>query len=168
MDKVMTWEATPVAAEERFMSAHVAFMRAEDVRQDETAPQAPQELGPDALLPVIEGARARGVADAYELVGQAAILLDDAGGVLHVGTSAQRLLAEDINVRAGHLVGQTAAANQTIQRIIASALEDESSQTGEIERADGQAALKIRAFPFEKGVRSPFQMLAVVVLVDEA
>ena len=57
----------------------------------------------DSLAPLLEGARARGVADAFELCGQPAILMGGAGDVLHVGAAAQALLGEGLRLRAGRL-----------------------------------------------------------------
>ena len=47
------------------------------------------------LAPLLAGARARGVADGFEWLGLAAILLDDRGEVLHVNPRAVDLMGED-------------------------------------------------------------------------
>ena len=49
----------------------------------------PDEFGM-VLGPVLAGARARGVADAFELMDIAAVLVDGAGSVLHAGGRAER------------------------------------------------------------------------------
>jgi len=149
------------------MSTQVAYVQEEQVRQGDTASRG-HELGEDALLPVMEGARARGIADAYDLIGQGAILLDETGGVLHAGRRALQLMGEELSVQSGHLVAQTATANHAIQQLVAAILDDgESGESIVVSRSDGLPALQLRAFSFEKGTRSPYQMLAVVLLVDE-
>ena len=56
------------------------------------------------LAPVLEGARARGVLDAFDMTGQAAILLGRAGEVLQVGASARALLGAGLRLEGGRLV----------------------------------------------------------------
>ena len=56
------------------------------------------------LAPVLEGARARGVADAFAMAGQAAILLGGAGEVLHACADAGSLLGAGLRLKDGRLV----------------------------------------------------------------
>jgi hypothetical protein len=121
-----------------------------------------------ALRPVMEGARARGVADAFELVGQGAILIDPTGAVLHAGLAALRLMADDLSVQSGHLVAQTATANQAIQDLMVALLDQGAREESiVISRSDGLPSLQIRGFAFAPGVQNPYQLLAAVLLVDE-
>jgi hypothetical protein len=121
------------------------------------------------LRPVMEGARARGVADAFELVGQAAILVDPTGTVLHAGLAALRLMGQDLSVQSGHLVAQTATANQAIQDLMAALLDQGAREESVvISRSDGLPALQIRGFAFAPGVQNPYQLLAAVLLIDES
>src|ERR1700685_4850777 len=55
------------------------------------------------LAPLLAGARARGVADGFEWLGLAAILLDDRGEVLHVNRRAVALMGEDLFLSSGRL-----------------------------------------------------------------
>jgi hypothetical protein len=123
----------------------------------------------EAILPVVEGARARGVADAFEMVGQGAILLDATGAVLHAGTAAQRLMGVDLSVQSGHLVAQTATANRAIQ-VLVSALLDAGARAESVvlTRSDGLPSLTIRGFAFQPEARSAYQLLAAVLLIDES
>ncbi len=108
------------------------------------APARGSVLADDAILPLLEGARARGVADAFEMIGQGAILLDATGAVLHAGTAATRLFGEGLSIRSGQLVGRTAAANQAIQDLIATVIHARGAGEATVE---GQETLKIRDSP---------------------
>ena len=64
-------------------------------------PEPPARGAP--LAPLLAGARARGVADGFEWLGLAAILLDDRGEVLHVNRRAVDLMGEDLFLSSGRL-----------------------------------------------------------------
>lgn len=127
--------------------------------------QVPEQ---DAMLPIVAGARARGVADAFEMVGQGALLLDATGTVLHAGAAALALMGQDLSVQSGHLAAQTATANQAIQDLL-SALLDEGARAESVvlSRSDGLPALQIRGFAFAPEARGAYQLLAAVLLIDE-
>ena len=127
-------------------------------------------IPPDALEPLLEGARARGLADAYEMIGQAAVLLDGSGGVLHSSCHANRLLGNGLQLLGGHLVGTSADANQALESILARALGGHDPESGQGIRleADGGGWLRVRALPFKGGQGNPAQMLKAVVLLDLA
>jgi hypothetical protein len=123
----------------------------------------------DAILPLVEGARARGVADAFEMVGQGAILLDATGTVLHAGTVALELMGLDLSVQSGHLVAQTGSANHAIQDLLTAILDEGArAESIVISRSDGLPALQIRGFAFNPEARSAYQLLAAVLLIDES
>ena len=139
-------------------------------KRRQIAPEAEaQPLTPQSLRPLIEGARARGVADAFEMVGQGAILLDATGTVLHAGAAALQLMGQDLSVQSGHLVAQTATANQAIQDLVAALLDTGArTETIVISRSDGLSSLKIRGYAFASENHSPYQLLSAVLLIDEA
>lgn len=129
----------------------------------------PDEFG--ALMgPILAGARARGVADAFELMGVAAVLLDGAGSVLHVGGRAERALAPLVRVAGGQLIGFDAATNDLLQRVIAAAIEvDARGQAEAVVLRDltGRDRLAIRAVRFpQAGVAGP-QLLRGILVVAE-
>ena len=121
------------------------------------------------MLPIMEGARARGVADAFDLMGQGAILLDAAGGVLHVTAAAQALLGEQVCVQSGHLVARTADANHAIQQLLEAIL-DRGCKRESVELAaqDGFRALRISGLAFAPGSRSAYQLLAAVLMISDS
>ncbi len=129
------------------------------------------EAGPGqesvALAPLLEGARARGVADALEMAGQAAILLGGAGNVLHAGESAKALLGEGLRLADGRLVLKD-ERSRWFDRLLETALEGEESANGEgiiLPIPDG-GAMRVRILPFEGGKRNPAQLLKAIVLLE--
>ena len=121
----------------------------------------------EGLAPLLEGARARGVADALELTGQAAILLGGAGDVLHTGASAQALLGEGLSLRGGRLVPRD-QGDGCFGALMESALVGVShgNQEGLTLRAGGGGSMRVRILPFEGGLANPAQLLKAVVLLD--
>ncbi len=87
-----------------------------------TRPEREGGLRLDALQPLLAGAHARGMADALELAGVAAVLLDGHGMVLHVGAPAAALFGPDLRVDFDHLVGADGETTRTIQNLIAQTL----------------------------------------------
>ena len=118
------------------------------------------------LQPLLEGARARGIADAYALIGQAAVLLDGDGGVLHAGPQARALLGGGLVVREGYLVGTSRETNRMLGDLVASALEGrDPGQGGRVPAPDGRQ-VGIRAFSFPPGRGNGNQLLKAVILFD--
>ena len=63
-------------------------------------PKGPEASAPAwPLAPLLAGARARGVADAFEWLGLAAILLDERGEVLHLSAGAVELICCVLAIR---------------------------------------------------------------------
>jgi len=119
------------------------------------------------LAPLLEGARARGVADALELAGQAAILLGGAGDVLHAGPSAHALLGEGLSLREGRLVPREQGTGW-FGALMESALVGANHGTPEglTLAAGGGGAMRVRILPFAGGQANPAQLLKAVVLLD--
>ena len=119
------------------------------------------------LAPVLEGARARGVADAFAMAGQAAILLGGAGEVLHAGASASALLGEGLVVRGGRLV-VVDENNQGLERQLAQVLEGDlvPHPQGITLAAAGGGIMRVRVLSFAGGAANPAQLLKAVVLLD--
>ena len=84
-----------------------------------SAGEAPRFLADPSLAPVLAGARARGMADALELLGVAAVLIDECGFALHVNTRARGLLGPHLRIDAGRL----RAADRALDAAIGAALE---------------------------------------------
>jgi hypothetical protein len=120
------------------------------------------------LRPLLEGARARGVADACQLLGYPCVLLDASGGVLHASDAARALLAGDLRLTGGHLVAADAQANHRIEQLVEAAL---SGAVSEVAIAAGAAAsgdLFIRALPLPGAQDDEAQLLKAVLLLSRA
>ena len=124
----------------------------------------------EALAPMLAGARARGVADAFELLGMPAVLIDQSGTVLHVGASAMKLLGGDIAVVSRHLVGAAASTNRALQNLIAAALsgEDEVVANPVFIAREGLAPLTVRAIRIPGASGDPMQLLKAIIVLGEA
>ena len=121
----------------------------------------------DTLAPLLEGARARGVADAFELCGQPAILLGGAGDVLHVGAGAQALLGEGLTLRAGRLAPRAPGAGRFGARLEAAlAGVGQGNHEPLTLAAAGGGAMRVRILPFEGGQGNLAQLLKAVVLLE--
>ncbi len=123
------------------------------------------------LAPLLEGARARGVADAFEATGQGAILLGGSGEILHLTSAARRLTAGLLRVRAGHLLGDeglddSTRVNRALARIIGDALSGGDGVETILEV--GAVRLAFRAVAFPGGSRNARQLLKAFLLVDAA
>ena len=129
--------------------------------------RAAQEGATGALAPLLEGARARGVADALELAGQAAILLGGAGDVLHAGASAKPLLGEGLRVANGRLVSRNGHC-AAFDSLLETALEgvEPCQERGIILPIPGGGAMRVRILPFDGGKSNPAQLLKALVLLD--
>ena len=159
-------------SEKRRWTMAVAYQRAFSSHQGAGPAPDPDALrgaGAPAggLAPLLEGARARGVADALEMAGQAAILLGGAGDVLHAGLSAQALLGEGLSLREGRLVPREQGAGW-FGALMESALVGANHGTPEglTLAAGGGGAMRVRILPFAGGQANPAQLLKAVVLLD--
>lgn len=119
-----------------------------------------------ALAPVIAGARARGLADAFELMGTAAILLSEFGSVLHVGASANTFLGDAVSVASSHLVAETAKANRDLEYLIAAISGMRDLHPVVIPRQDAPA-IEIRAIRLADAANDPMQLLKAILVLRE-
>ena len=119
------------------------------------------------LAPMLEGARARGVADAFELAGQAVILLGGAGDVLHAGECAKPLLGEGLRVTNGRLMLRD-PSNPGFDSLLESVLvgEEPPHGAGITLAAPGGGEMRLRLLPFSGGKANPAQLLKALVLLD--
>ena len=126
------------------------------------------EAWADVVGPLMAGARARGVADALDLVGLAAILIDSSGSVLHANGRAVRAISPLIQIVEDHLVGHDLATNDVLQDLLAGALEPGGTRkTARFSDAEGRVRLFVRALDFPVGLSEQPQLLRSVLIVNE-
>lgn len=130
-------------------------------------PSPPQVQGSlDAIKPLLAGAQARGMADALELAGIAAVLIDREGMVLHAGPSARSLFGPDLSLQAEHLVGRSADSTRLVQSLISEALgAGPPPEPVEIRRRDG-GGFVLRARRVPGAADDTYQLLKVLILID--
>jgi hypothetical protein len=131
-----------------------------------SADEAPRFLTDPSLAPVLAGARARGMADALELLGVAAILIDECGFALHVNARARSLLGPPLRIEAGRL----RATDRELDAAIGAALE--SAVTGVAPAnidfaATARGAAGVRILPVVAEPEDSFQLLRAIVVIEE-
>ena len=76
------------------------------------------------LEPMLAGARARGMADAFDMMGLAFVMIDAQGMILHVSGKAKAFMGRHLAVASEHLVGAGQDETRAIQSLIGSVLCD--------------------------------------------
>ena len=124
------------------------------------------DLPLETLRPLLEGARARGMADAFDLIGVPAVLIDAAGSVLHVGAGAAARMGGSISVASRHLVGVDASSNRALQDLVAAALAGESKMV-KLKAIGDFEALCVRAVPMPSTKDNPYQLMKAIIVLDD-
>jgi hypothetical protein len=131
------------------------------------SPQPPVRGSLDAIKPLLAGAHARGMADALEMAGIAAVLIDREGMVLHAGPSARSLFCAEFSLQAEHLVAADSDSTRSIQSLISDALgAGPQPEPIEIRRRDG-GGFQLRARRVPGAADDSFQLLKVLILIEE-
>ena len=124
------------------------------------------EDGMGSLRPLMEGARARGVADACELLGAGAVLLDRSGAVLHLSTSARGLLGSALRLVEGHLVANSAKDSGRLERLVGETLAGRIKEDGIV--IGGSPALRVRIAAMPGALGDDAQLLKAVLFISNA
>lgn len=120
----------------------------------------------DTLAPVIAGARARGIADAFEMIGEGAILLDFSGSVLHVGGLAKPMLGCALTVTGGHVVAASRKAAEPLQRLIEAGLADDAPRVLEEDLLCAEEGMRQRIRMVRAPAGDAYQLLASVIVLE--
>jgi len=121
----------------------------------------------DALQPLLAGAHARGMADAFELAGVAAIMIDAQGMVLHVGAPARMLLGPDLRIDYDHLVSSTAESTCAIQSLIAEALGEGDLPAPVLVPRVGKNPCKLHVRRAPGAAGNICQLLKLLIIIEE-
>ena len=119
------------------------------------------------MAPVIAGARARGVADALEWLGLAAVLFDDQGEALHANSAARRRLGSALRLESGRLVAASPELDLGLQSAIRGAICGGRTRLA-LPAADGNDLVVLRIESFEGAAEDPFQLLKAVAILEFA
>lgn len=119
-----------------------------------------------SIAPILAGARARGVADALEMLGVAAILLGADGDVLFANEQARSLLIPHLRIAGERLATTDKSRQAALSRLIEAASAGSNGAAGSLvlRRGDGVPALRLQATPIADD--DPFQLLRAVLLLD--
>jgi hypothetical protein len=126
-----------------------------------------ETLPPEILAPLLAGARARGIADAYEMMGAGAVLLGHSGRVLHASERASRLLQDVASVVSEHLVGATTDANGQIESLIGRWLAGQGDASTVLEGAVLGQRISLRLVDVPQVQGESVQLLRAVIAVQE-
>jgi PAS domain-containing protein len=119
------------------------------------------------IAPLLAGARARGLADAFEMLGIAAILLAADGDVLFANPPAQALFGTHLKLFGERLVAGDEADQRALRRMTVAALTGQSRSGELIVQRAGLPALKLRATPIASAEEDPFQLLRAIILIEQ-
>jgi hypothetical protein len=122
----------------------------------------PAQPAADDVAPLIAGAHARGMFDAFEILGQGAILLDAQGRTLAVTGAATRRLGATLALCGRRPVAGAAADDSRLRRAIRDSLD---GMPAALEIGTGAAELSLRLLPMPA---DPNQLLAAILLIDSA
>lgn len=132
------------------------------------APAAPAVPSEDALLPVIAGARARGMADAFESLGVAAVMLDRAGMSLHASSHTARFVGiaagKGLSMPANTLICANPVANRALQAAIAEIVGGEETGNRRIVDAESGVAMIVKPVPGAESDR--YQLLKALIILE--
>lgn len=117
---------------------------------------------PSPLAPVIAGARARGVADAFEWLGVAAVLLDEQGEALHVNARAKQLLGDSLYLEGGRLRAHNPLVDASLSATIREVIETGASARLTI----GGGPLEARIGAFGQPDEDCYQLLRAVAIIE--
>jgi hypothetical protein len=129
-------------------------------------PQERPSASPDTLAPIIAGARARGIADAFEMIGEGAVLLDFSGSVLHVGALARPMLGCAIAIASGHVVAVSRKAAEPLQRLIEAGISDSAPRVLEEDLLCVEEGMRQRVRMVRAPAGDAYQLLASVLVLE--
>ncbi|MDB5570214.1 MAG: hypothetical protein JWN93_1397 [Hyphomicrobiales bacterium] len=116
---------------------------------------------------MLAGARARGIADAFEMLGEAAILLDFSGEVLHVSERARPLLGCALSIASGHVVAADRKTAAQLQRLLEAALASDGPGHVEEDLRCAEDGMRQRVQLYRPLVAGEaYQMLAAVLVLE--
>lgn len=133
-------------------------------RPDAQAPSA------EVLAPMLAGAHARGLADAFEMMGYGVVMLDASGRVLFASERARKDGQGVFRIASDHVLGASAHINGILSRLISGGFENqwidvttEDVAGAGAEEAGRQVALQCLRGP--SGEDREIQLLDKIVLV---
>lgn len=137
------------------------------VKAAATARAAAGAVRSESLQPLLAGAHARGMADALELAGVAAVMIDAQGMVLHAGDRARELFCGELRLEFDHLVGADAESTCALQTLISQGLEAGGQPAPVIVARREGLPLKLHARRVPGAANNANQMLKLLIIIEE-
>jgi hypothetical protein len=122
------------------------------------------------LRPLLAGARARGMADAFELLGVAAVFIDESGFALHINDSARRRLGPQLWIDDGRLRAADLDLDEALSATIDAALINGAPAHAAADlsfASESRGAVSLKVLPVVAEANDPFQLLKAVVIIEE-
>ena len=136
--------------------------------RDEASCERVAPRGASSLEPMLAGARARGMSDAFDMLGLAFVMIDAHGMILHVSAEARTFMGPHLAVASEHLVGAGQDETRDIQSLIGSVLcEGASPGRMSLSRGQGMRPLVLRGLPVPSPTNDPCQLLKALVILEE-
>jgi hypothetical protein len=129
-------------------------------------PGAPEEFDCAPIAPILAGARARGMADAFEMLEIAAVLVAADGEVLFANARARALLGRDLTLSGEHLRAIDEADERALRCMIDAAVAESDAKPGALILRRGAPSLRLRAMPVVSDRGDPFQLARAVIVLD--
>jgi hypothetical protein len=124
----------------------------------------------EPLKRLLAGARARGMADAFELLGVAAIFIDEGGFALHINDRARSLLGPQLWVDDGRLRAADSDLDEALSVAIESALINHAPACAATDISvafESRSAVAVKILPIVAEAHDPFQLLKAVIVMEE-
>lgn len=118
------------------------------------------------LAALMAGARARGVADAFDALGVGAVLIDADGAALHVNSEAAGFMGAGLGICARQLVAGTYEANARLQRALDLVLARGGAESVEIGGETGEMPVRLHVLGLPAAAEAPSQLLKAVIVFE--
>ena len=119
----------------------------------------------DAIAPIIAGARARGIADAFEMMGEGAVLVDLSGAVLHVGRIARPMMGAAITVTRGQIAAASRRAAEPLEALLQTGLGEDAPRVLEADLLCEEEGMRQRVRLLRALGDDAYQLLSAVLVL---
>jgi hypothetical protein len=126
------------------------------------------DFGAAPIAPILAGARARGMADALDVLGVAAVLIEASGLVLLANRRARAFFGAHLSLNGDRLATGDAQSERAIGRALTAVLAGQAIEaTAIVPRGAGRSSLRLRVVDMAAEWDDPFQLLKAVVILDD-